>query len=156
MENALSCQQKAYDLAPQDPKVLLQLAICLEMTGSRDSAISHLKKAASVDPQDIEVLSQLAHLMELTGDVDNCAQLCQKIAQLESSNVLAQHVLARLKFRDKDFAGTIETLDQMEVPESDKQLQQQRFTLYGKCLDKLGEYERAWQSFTQANLISQS
>ena len=155
-ENALSCQQNAYDLAPEDPKVLLQLAICLEMTGSRDSAISHLKKAASIDPQDIEVLSQLAHLMELSGDVDNCAQLCQKIARLESSNVLAQHVQARLKFRDKDYAGTIETLDRMEVPESDRQLQQQRFTLYGKCLDKLGEYERAWQNFTQANLISES
>jgi tetratricopeptide (TPR) repeat protein len=156
VENALSCQQSAYHLAPEDPKVLLQLAICLEMTGSRDSAISHLKKAASIDPQDIEVLSQLAHLMELSGDVDNCAQLCQKIAPLDSSNVLAQHVQARLKFRGKDYAGTIETLDQMEVPESDRQLQQQRFTLYGKCLDKLGEYERAWQSFTQAKLISES
>ena len=155
-ENALSCAQHAYHLASEDPKVLLQLAICLEMNDSRDSAISHLKNAALIDLKNIEVLSQLAHLMELTGDVDNCAQLCQKIAQLESSNILAQHVQARLKFRDKDYAGTIETLDQMEVPESDSQLQQQRFTLYGKCFDKLGEYERAWQSFTQANLINQS
>jgi tetratricopeptide (TPR) repeat protein len=155
-ENALSCQQSAYHMAPEDPKVLLQLAICLEMTGSRDSAISHLKYAASIDPENIEVLSQLAHLMELTGDVDNCAQICQKFSPLESSNTLAQHVRARLKFREKDYAGTIEILDQMEVPESDSQLQQQRFTLYGKCFDKLGEYERAWQSFTQANLISQS
>lgn len=74
-ELALSYAKRAYELAPDDPKVLDTLGVLLLEAGEIETAYQRLDRAAELAPADPEIRLHLAQTLAKLGDIDGARKL---------------------------------------------------------------------------------
>jgi cytochrome c-type biogenesis protein CcmH/NrfG len=85
--NALSSYQKAYELAPNNPQIMLQVAFLETSSGQHKEAIANLRKELAIRPEDATALNNLAYeLAELGTDLDQASALAEKAQRMAPSN----------------------------------------------------------------------
>jgi tetratricopeptide (TPR) repeat protein len=84
--NALVSYQKARELAPNDARILFQIASLDTASGQHAAAVANLRKQLAIDPENIIALNNLAYeLAELGTDLDQALALAEK-AQRKAPN----------------------------------------------------------------------
>ena len=153
-ETAIKHLEQASRLRPTSAAILTDLGQALMGARRYEDAERAYDKALEVNPSLAFALANKVELFQLLGDYDKAATVLEEgLARFPDDIRLAQ-ALGRLAPRIgkiEEAADTLERLLQRGITQRDRRMT----TLYllGDLHDKLGNYDRAFERFTQANAL---
>jgi type IV pilus assembly protein PilF len=147
LENLL----KAYELRPNDSKILNNLGMAYYFRGDKNTAFSTLQKAVTADDKNIDAINNLASLYYTNGDYENAKKYYQ-LAEKDLAYNARFRVLYNLGLIEiqKGNEQNAELLFQRALTEKDDYCPA-HFEL-GQLYLKHKDYDRSEESFRQASL----
>ncbi|MBN1601438.1 MAG: O-antigen ligase family protein [Chitinispirillaceae bacterium] len=77
--NAKQCYREAYEMAPLNPEILINLGSILEISSDRTSARKYYNKALAIEPWNSQALLNLAVIEYKDGEKEKAADLVKKV-----------------------------------------------------------------------------
>ncbi|MGE6515151.1 tetratricopeptide repeat protein [Lysinibacillus sphaericus] len=106
MNKAYKYLQRAVDLSPDDPMILMQLAI-VELDGQRfEEAYDLLRRAYQIDPDEPEIIFYMAEVSGCVGMIQDAKRFAQQYLQMEPEGAYADEaaeILDFVAFEQDDF-----------------------------------------------------
>jgi tetratricopeptide (TPR) repeat protein len=120
--------------------------------GDRAAAKRCFERALATDPRHVESIAALANLAEKENRLEDARALADRALALASNLLAARAVIARLELR-AGHAGTAEAIarEMLAQPGLRANLRTTAHMLLGEALEKLGRFEEAFASFSEAN-----
>jgi tetratricopeptide (TPR) repeat protein len=120
--------------------------------GERAAAKRCFERALATDPRHVESIAALADLAEKENRLEDARDLAERALVLAPKFLAARAVIARLELRAGN-AGAAEAnaRDMLTQPGLRPNLRTTTHMLLGEALEKLGRYDEAFASFTEAN-----
>ncbi|MFJ7699110.1 tetratricopeptide repeat protein [Lysinibacillus fusiformis] len=98
MNKAYKYLQRAVDLSPDDPMIILQLAI-VELEGQRfEEAYDLLRRAYQIDPDNPEIIFYMAEVSGCVGIMQDAKRFAEEYLQLEPEGAYADEAAEILEF----------------------------------------------------------
>lgn len=147
--------QRAVELAPADPSLLLFIAWQLFHLRQLDEAFACLKQAVAVDPASANLRLTLASWLERSRRLDEaqeCVETCLKHHPNDGPALHARAFLLHRKGRNGDAEAALRTLLASD-PLLPLQTQIHAYHLLGIVLDELGQYTEALSSLGKAKTL---
>ena len=104
-ERSAAYTERAIQLAPNDPEILLAAAFADENAGEYQLAVERLERARGLDPRNGRVLRALGQDYLLTGRMQEAEEVAGAFIGLEPDALEAYKLLARIKISAGDLAG---------------------------------------------------
>ncbi len=142
----------AVEMTPDDAELRNNLGVALNAAGRHDEAIACYRDVLRQKPDLGEAFTNLCELYEKANDVD---ELRSAVAQRQSGSDSADAYLAYwqavLAYRDGNFPEARDHLESIASGQLAPKVRLQRSELLGNVYDRLGDYDRAFSRFTEAN-----
>ncbi|MEM9532002.1 MAG: sulfotransferase [Pseudomonadota bacterium] len=147
--DALECLKRAVVVEPENPLALRRLARSFQGLGDVESAEAAYRRSLSLDPQSSHGELGLAQLYEDIGDSASAADRYRALLQREPGHAEALNGLLGLHAH-LDVNSDLARAEQAMQGAEDRDKALIGYGL-GKALDKLGDYDRAFDVLTVAN-----
>ncbi|HWD41707.1 MAG TPA: sulfotransferase [Fimbriimonas sp.] len=147
--------RRALSLAPQNVEAHLLLANALAENGRTVQAEDQMRKALALNPNDAKAHALLSMRLQSVGRFDEANEHLVKSMQLEPDQGFAYFAYAfnnKIKEKDRRLVETMERLTS-EGGLPPREIDFLHYAL-GRSYESLGEYEKAWVQFTEANRLA--
>ena len=153
LDDAVTCYRRAIASDHGFAQAHCELGSALSEQGKMDAAINHFRRALDLNPRYAEAARNLGVLLQSKGRFEEAVQQFELAIEARPSYVLPYSNLAMIrKFKPGDpLVSRIEGLLAEQKPSSPDRAVL-HFTL-GKCLDDMGDYEKAFEHYRAANGI---
>jgi tetratricopeptide (TPR) repeat protein len=122
--------------------------------GDRDAAASHYRRAAQLVPDFAEPLAALAEIAESRHDLVEARGLADRALDADPRNAAARLVRGKVLLRDGDAQAAIGELETLLTTDTTApSIRVLAHGHLGDAFDALGEFDRAFASYTAANEI---
>lgn len=150
---AEKCFRQALDLQPDSPEVYLNLGAMFQDAHKYEEALGCFQQAMALRPDYPDALAGMAMLMEFKGEFEAGYALLRPLIESGADNAkvaLAYAALSRHVDQRADAAAMLERC--LMLPDAGRQRINAYFTL-GKLYDELKEFDKAFESYHQANSL---
>ena len=148
LEESLECLRRAHDLRPGDPGCITAMVLIERQAKGADADVTHIADAVVELPQRADAFAALASSLETMNSLEDAGAAAQEALALDGDHLLANVVAARLERRAGDAAAARDRL--RRLGERNGALDAAGYTVLGQAHDRLGEYDDAFDAFTQA------
>ena len=147
--------QQAITLRPHSAEAHVALGLLFFDRHEVSSAFAEMDRALTLDPHNAETLAQKASMLRNSGDGEEAARYFRKAIQLQPHYGEAYHALASLRKQTRNETHLSRDVEGMEGAYQSSQTSPHDRMLIGfalgKVFDDLGEYDKAFGYFEQAN-----
>lgn len=127
----------------------------LGVTEKGDAQIAAYEKAIALAPNDASSHAGLAQAFEGRHDLARAKEHGDVALRVDAGNVIARLALARVRLREKDFAGAEAILATVvQSPRASGDLRVQALGLIGDARDRRDDTQGAFEAFAAANQLS--
>ncbi len=149
-KEALSCYQRALELRPDYAEAHYNRAIAFNDLGDTTRAISSYQKAIALNPTYYEAFMNLGETLKSLGRVEEGEKNYQQLLLIKPGSIDAYFGLSELgKLNaDREMVASLKAIKLEGLAAKEKMLLQ--YTL-GKMLEKMGDYDKAFNHFHLAN-----
>jgi tetratricopeptide (TPR) repeat protein len=149
---ARSTLNKALKLRPGDADILRDLAATYKREGRFGEAIRILDRALKLQPRDPILLGSKAECLFTTGEIDRAFDTLKPALEAGVVHISLALGLARIASRVKEEPQAIALLEQcLDRHELPPIVRADALFQLGDLLDRVGQYDRAFEVFVQAN-----
>ncbi len=153
-DEAVAWHKKAVTIERKQPLYLCNLAIANAARGKLSSALTCFEKALKLQPDSPEALAGKADVLEKQGKLDRAHAILEPAIKAGRYTPKIAAVYARLLQRkglnDRVVAFADDLLSRSETQGIERRL---ILLQLGKACEQLGEYDRAFEAYVQANEI---
>lgn len=150
---AEKCFRQALVLQPDSPEVYLNLGVMFQDAHKYDESQTCFQQALERKPGYPDALAGMAMLMELKGEFQAGYELLRPLIDSGTDNAKVALAYAALSRHVDQRANAATVLERcLQQSDDDKQRIDAYFTL-GKLYDELKEFDKAFESFHQANSL---
>jgi len=146
---ALEAYERAVELAPSDPNILIYFATFCVMIGRNTQAIDLAQRAVELDPNSGQVQNWTFYVHEVAGDIESALEAAHRAAELLPTFGLG-HLLVgqmeRLSGNHDDALRHIRVAEQLMLDEINPAFLAELITGYG-MLDQHGDAKRIYARF---------
>jgi len=136
---------------PEHPELNLFLADVLARRGKLDRAIAHLETVLKTQPGNLQALALAAACCERLHRVEEATRLAERAVSINRNDAFAQFTLATLESRQKLDDRARPRLERLTTrADTPTELRLRALTELGFVLDRLGEYDAAFDAFERA------
>ncbi|MFZ5796944.1 MAG: sulfotransferase family protein [Desulfobulbus sp.] len=136
---------------PDNPAFNCNLGILLANLGNSTEALPCFEQALRLQPDNVEILYNLIELYEKTNQLPLAREKAKHALLLAPDHPPLRYQLAKLEYRLGSCQTAGEIIADLLERNLDHDLTQKIFHLRGQVCDRLGEYDRAFAAFQQAN-----
>lgn len=151
---ALKFLNHALTLAPDSPRVLCNVGTLLERDGRIEEAQIRLQRALTIDPDFLDAIGALAAIYEKSSRLDDAKTLLARGLALAPTNIQLIMAAAKIARTEGRFQEAIELLERVMAQRLDPVLAGDLHLTLGKLYDRVGNTDRAFQSFTEGNQLA--
>jgi len=152
-DNAIGPLERACELRPRDVGIRINLASTLEKLNRHEEALANINRALQLDRKNPAANLVMVEILSRTGDMESAQKQVEQLVRLQPHFGAAYDQLARIR--------KFTAADAPMIRQAEKALQRgmppkERCNLLfaiGKMYDDCGEYEQAYESYRQANLL---
>jgi tetratricopeptide (TPR) repeat protein len=153
-EEAISCYKQALELNPDFPEPHNALGIALNEIGQYEEAISCYKQALALKPDFVPALSNLAYVFEQTNRIIDAREAASKALRYDSSDPMGNLVVAKSQRREGNYETALSKLEKSNVKLASSFIRAAILNEKGNIYDRLEEYDKAFECFSQANSVA--
>jgi tetratricopeptide (TPR) repeat protein len=153
---ALAALRKAAELAPGDAPILNQLGAALLNVGELDEAAAAYARVLEADPDNEDAVLGRAAVLERQGAFEAAFALLEPLLAAGSLRFEVAYVLGGLARHLGREAEAVDWIERALAGPDDPLRPDQRRVLHvraGNLLDRMGEYDRAFDHFRRANAL---
>lgn len=147
--------REAVRIAPRYGEAWCNLGETLFQLNRREEARSAFETAITAEPSSSTVLARAAHFLEVTHEVDKARSLAERAVQLDPSDEVARITLIEIDLREKRFEDILSGVTPLLKSSGNiNHRNQARLRhLAATAHDRLGEYEAAFERYSEANRL---
>ncbi|MDA8364767.1 MAG: tetratricopeptide repeat protein [Gammaproteobacteria bacterium] len=145
---------RALSLAPDAPQVLCNVGVILERDGRFEEARGRLRQALAIQPDFVDALSALAEIEEKESHLDDAKVITERGLVLAPDNTALITVAAKIARSEGRHQDAIDLLERLLAQPHDPILDGEAHLSLGALYDRVGDADRAFQSFTEGNRLS--
>lgn len=150
---AIESLRRALRFRPDWPKALRYLGDALGQQGQRDEAEQCYRRALALDAADGETHAALAALLERANRLEEGLAAARQALRLNSGDIRAAVTAARAERRLGRAEAALRRLEELDTRRADPESRAYAAFERGQCLDRLGDYGRAYQAFAEGNAL---
>jgi tetratricopeptide (TPR) repeat protein len=156
VEGAVLAYREALDLNPADPAVHNNLGTALNRLHDHAGAIAAYRRALELEPGNADVWANLATICEHANMEEETEQAVARGLEADPQHENLHLLAARCARRRGDFAGAAAGLERRRAATPPVSAGIHRVMEYelGRCYDLLGDYDRAFRHYTEANRMT--
>lgn len=153
-KRAIDTLKRCIALAPSEPTYYRDLAN-LYLFGARfDECLEMYDRALKLEPGHIETIIAKADAFEKAGRYAEARALLEPYAEQGTMTSSMAIVLARVAQRMEEYERGVEiVLRHGDLPHPNARHRGQLWEIAGHCYEKLGNYEKAFEAFSNANAV---
>lgn len=151
---ALEFYRKVIAFAPRAGETHHNMGIVLQAEGRDDDAVEAYLKALMLRPDHAETMGHLARLYEERNRLDDAADWVAKGLAATPGDPLINLIAARLDRRAGDTQQAVDRLDQLSTTPTPAPIREKIDFELGRARDRLGDYDKAFGHFTEANRLA--
>jgi len=154
-KEVLPILQRIQQELPDNPTVQLGLAEYYARVGDYESADQCYEKLMDTNPDEVSYYCLRAEMDESRHQLEAAIDFANQAIKLEPENLQAHTLLARIYARQKKYHDALAIYAQIGEFNQNKEKQYSSTLLFekGKLLDKLKDYDEAYNAFVVANNI---
>lgn len=155
-ERALECFQQCARMRPNDPQFHYLMGKMLAMSARSEEALARYDWALTLDPEYVPAITWKAALLERAGRNDEARALLEPLLGTDREDPEMQHIMARIEHGDKHYERCVEICRrEIDRPGQTLRLRQLLGFLLGRTYHRMGEYDKAFEAFREANALQQ-
>ena len=149
--SAYECLKKAAELFPQSAEILMNLGRVSRTLYKNEEALNLYEYAVRLLPDSAKTHAALGAALEKNNRIDEAFVSLKRALDINPEEPLANISIARLELRDKELDEAESRL--VKVLKTTKQdwVIKDASNILGLVLDKRGQYQRAFEAFSQCN-----
>ncbi|MFZ5524846.1 MAG: sulfotransferase [Pseudomonadota bacterium] len=153
LDEAIECYRRAIALRPDYAEAHSNLGNVQKDIGLFDEALQHFRGALQIDAGCDEAMLGVSHVCMINGEMEEAEAMVKKALAIKPDHLEARFLLAHIRKAqagDENLAALLAVEQNARsgtAPLPDKTMIPLHFAL-GKCLDDLGEYDRAFPHFS--------
>jgi tetratricopeptide (TPR) repeat protein len=151
IQEAVRYLNKAYELRPDSPEVIMQIASVLQRDGRPNEALAKYRRAYQLTPNSLDVIGKLAEALEKTNQIDEAQALIEPAIKLAPDEVALLIPAARLARRAKRMDEAIDRFERVLRRTLEPELLGDVHLELGRLYDRQGEYDRAFAHIATGN-----
>ncbi len=152
LEETRDLLESTTEAFPGDVRTWLSLAVFLCRSGHFHDALPIFQRAIAVDPDNAAVRHRHGWALSTVGRTEEAIPELELAVRLAPDNAAAHYLLSTLKTYEPDDPHLGQLRDALQLRLKPRQRSRLLFAL-GRALEQTGEYEEAFEAYTEANRL---